>query len=280
MQTTIFRHAVVAAVSVAALLCPAPGAAQPNVDWDAVEITVHHVAGGVHYLEGRGGNIGLSIGDDGVVMIDDQFAPLTDRIVMAIRGVSNGNIRFLINTHVHPDHTGGNENLGNMGVVILAHDRVRVRLADRLPEVALPVLTYSDTATIHLNGEQVHVFPVPPAHTDGDSFIHFRGSDVLHLGDVFRTVAFPVIDTNNGGTLEGTIAALGIAVGLAGPHTKIIPGHGEVSSREDVMEFRDMVLASPTESRNSSRKVRLTTRSLTPIQRPSTTTSGATRHAS
>ena len=243
MQTTIFRHAVVAAVSVAALLCPAPGAAQPNVDWDAVEITVHHVAGGVHYLEGRGGNIGLSIGDDGVVMIDDQFAPLTDRIVMAIRGVSNGNIRFLINTHVHPDHTGGNENLGNMGVVILAHDRVRVRLADRLPEVALPVLTYSDTATIHLNGEQVHVFPAPPAHTDGDSFIHFRGSDVLHLGDVFRTVAFPVIDTNNGGTLEGTIAALGIAVGLAGPHTKIIPGHGEVSSREDVMEFRDMVLA-------------------------------------
>ncbi|MDP6609053.1 MAG: MBL fold metallo-hydrolase, partial [Vicinamibacterales bacterium] len=196
----------------------------------------------VHYLEGRGGNIGLSIGEDGVVMIDDQYAPLTDRIVRAIEDVSNGDIRFVINTHVHPDHTGGNENLGRMGVVILAHDRVRVRLAGRLPEAALPVLTYSDTATIHLNGEQVHAFPVPPAHTDGDSFIHFRGSDVLHLGDVFRTVAFPVIDRNNGGTLDGTIAALGMAVGVAGPETKIIPGHGVVSSREDVMAFRDMIL--------------------------------------
>jgi glyoxylase-like metal-dependent hydrolase (beta-lactamase superfamily II) len=216
--------------------------AQQNVDWDAVEISIHHVAGNVHYLQGRGGNIGLSIGEDGVIMIDDQFAPLTDRIVSAIGEVSNGDIRFLINTHVHPDHTGGNENLGKMGVVILAHDRVRVRLASRLPEVALPVLTYSDTATIHLNSEQVHVFPVPPAHTDGDSFIHFRGSNVLHLGDVFRTVAFPVIDTNNGGTLKGTIAALGMAIGLAGPETKIIPGHGEVSRREDVMEFRDMIL--------------------------------------
>jgi glyoxylase-like metal-dependent hydrolase (beta-lactamase superfamily II) len=197
----------------------------------------------VHYLEGRGGNIGLSIGEDGVVMVDDQYAPLTNRIVMAIEDVSNGDIRFVINTHVHPDHTGGNETLGRMGIVILAHDRVRVRLAGRLPDAALPVLTYSDTATIHLNGEQVHAFPVPPAHTDGDSFIHFRGSDVLHLGDVFRTVAFPVIDRNNGGTLEGTIAALGMAVGVAGPETRIIPGHGEVSSREAVMAFRDMILA-------------------------------------
>ena len=242
MQITLFRSAVITAVAATALLYPTPGVAQQNVDWDAVEISIHHVAGNVHYLQGRGGNIGLSIGEDGVVMIDDQFAPLTDRIVSAIGEVSNGDIRFLINTHVHPDHTGGNENLGKMGVVILAHDRVRVRLASRLPEVALPVLTYSDTATIHLNSEQVHAFPVPPAHTDGDSFIHFRGSNVLHLGDVFRTVAFPVIDTNNGGTLKGTIVALGMAIGLAGPETKIIPGHGVVSSREDVMEFRDMIL--------------------------------------
>ena len=242
MQITLFRSAVITTVAATALLYPTPGVAQQNVDWDAVEISIHHVAGNVHYLQGRGGNIGLSIGEDGVVMIDDQFAPLTDRIVSAIGEVSNGDIRFLINTHVHPDHTGGNENLGKMGVVILAHDRVRVRLASRLPEVALPVLTYSDTATIHLNSEQVHAFPVPPAHTDGDSFIHFRGSNVLHLGDVFRTVAFPVIDTNNGGTLKGTIAALGMAIGLAGPETKIIPGHGVVSSREDVMEFRDMIL--------------------------------------
>ena len=216
--------------------------AQQNVDWDAVEITTHHVAGTVHYLAGRGGNIGLSIGDDGVVMVDDQFAPLTDRIVETIRGISNGNIRFLVNTHVHGDHVGGNENLGRMGIPIVAAERVRLRLAERLPAVALPVLTYDEPVTIHLNGEDVRLIPVPPAHTDGDTFIHFRGSDVLHLGDVFRTVAFPVIDRNNGGTLDGTIEALGIAAGIAGPGTKIVPGHGVVSSREDVIEFRDMII--------------------------------------
>ena len=216
--------------------------AQQNVDWDAVEISTHHVAGTVHYLAGQGGNIGLSIGDDGVVMIDDQFGPLTDRIVEAIRGISNGNIRFLINTHVHGDHTGGNENMGRMGVDIVARERVRLRLAETLPAVALPVLTYSEPVTIHLNGEDVHLIPVPPAHTDGDTFIHFPASDVLHLGDVFRTVAFPVIDRNNGGTLDGTIEALGIAAGMAGPDTMIVPGHGVVSSRADVIEFRDMVI--------------------------------------
>ena len=216
--------------------------AQQNVDWDAVEISTHHVAGTVHYLAGRGGNIGLSIGDDGVVMIDDQFAPLTDRIVEAIRGISNGSIRFLINTHVHGDHVGGNENLGRMGIAIVATERVRLRLAERLPAVALPVLTYNEPVTIHLNGEDVRLIPVPPAHTDGDTFIHFRDSDVLHLGDVFRTVAFPVIDRNNGGTLDGTIEALGIAAGIAGRGTRIVPGHGVVSSRDDVIEFRDMVI--------------------------------------
>ncbi len=216
--------------------------AQQNADWDAVEISTHHVAGTVHYVAGRGGNIGLSVGDDGVIMIDDQFAPLTDRIVEAIGGISNGNIRFLINTHVHGDHTGGNENMGRMGVNILAQDRVRSRLAEQLPAIALPVLTYSDAIRIHLNGEEVEILPAPPAHTDGDSFIHFKGSDVLHLGDAFRTVAFPVIDRGNGGTLDGTIEALGIAAGIAGPDTKIVPGHGVVSSREDVIEFRDMVI--------------------------------------
>ena len=237
------RLAVAIAVAlVAAFVVVYTPRAQQNVDWDAVEISTHHVAGTVHYLAGRGGNIGLSIGDDGVVMIDDQFAPLTDRIVEAIGGISNGNIRFLINTHVHGDHTGGNENLGRMGIDIVAQERVRLRLAETLPEVALPVVTYNDPVKIHLNGEDVHLIPVPPAHTDGDSFIHFQGSDVLHLGDVFRTVAFPVIDRNNGGTLDGTIEALGIAAGLAGPDTRIVPGHGVVSGRADVIEFRDMVI--------------------------------------
>ena len=213
-----------------------------DVDWDAVEIATHHVRGTVHYVSGRGGHVGLSVGDDGVIMIDDQFAPLTDRILEAIRGISNGDIRFVINTHVHGDHVGGNENLGRMGLMIMAQDRVRSRLAESLPEAALPSVTYSEDVTIHLNGEEVHIFPVPASHTDGDSVIHFRDSDVMVVGDVFRTVAFPVIDHNNGGSLPGTIETLGIIAGRAGPDTLILPGHGEVSRREDVVEFRDMVI--------------------------------------
>ncbi len=217
--------------------------AQEPVDWDAIDLRISHVAGNIHMLEGRGGNIGLSIGDDGVIMIDDQFAPLTDRIVAAIGEVTDEEIRFLINTHVHGDHVGGNENLGNAGVLIFANDRVRMRMVDAsTAHAALPVVTFSDTATLHLNGEEVHVFSVPPAHTDGDSFIHFRGSDVLHLGDVFRTNNFPYMDLSNGGGLPGTLDALAIAIGMAGPDTAIIPGHGNVSTRDDVVEFRDMIL--------------------------------------
>tara|TARA_S200000501_G_scaffold372256_1_gene416912 strand:- start:241 stop:1152 length:912 start_codon:yes stop_codon:yes gene_type:complete len=221
------------------LLTPASHAQQ---DFSNVEIVAHHVAGSVYYLQGAGGNIGLSIGEDGVVMIDDQYAPLTDKILAAIRQLNEGEIRFVINTHVHGDHTGGNENLGKLGILILARDEVRVRLAAQSPAAALPVLTYSDAITIHLNGEEVYAFPVPPAHTDGDTFIHFVDSDVIHTGDVFRTTAFPVIDTNNGGNLDGSIQALGLLIGTAGPDTLILPGHGDVSSRMDVMGFRDMIL--------------------------------------
>ena len=225
-------------VSILFLSLPAMG----QRDLSGVDIVANHVAGSFYYLQGAGGNIGLSIGEDGVVMIDDQFAPLTDKILEAIRELNDGEIRFVINTHVHPDHTGGNENLGNMGILILARDEVRVRLRASLPKEALPVLTYSDAITIHLNGEEVYAFPVAPAHTDGDTFIHFRNSDVIHAGDVFRTTAFPVIDTNNGGTLDGTLEALGTLVGKSGPDKKIVPGHGEVSSRMEVMGFRDMIL--------------------------------------
>ena len=212
-------------------------------DFAGVELKMHPVAGSVYMLEGRGGNIGLSIGDDGVIMIDDQFAPLTDRIVAAIGEVTDEEIRFLINTHVHGDHVGGNENLGKAGVLIFANDRVRMRMAAAsTAHAALPVVTFSDTATLHLNGEEVHAFSVPPAHTDGDSFIHFRGSDVLHLGAVFRTNNFPYMALSNGGGLPGTLDALAIAIGMAGPDTAIIPGHGNVSTRDDVVEFRDMIL--------------------------------------
>ncbi len=214
--------------------------AQP--DFRDIEIIPHHVAGNFYYLEGRGGNIGVSVGEDGVVMIDDQFAPLTGKILEAIRSLNDGEIRFLINTHVHGDHTGGNENLGKMGVLILARDEVRVRLQEVSPKDALPVLTFRDAITIHLNGEEVFAFPVPPAHTDGDTFIQFMESDVIHAGDVFRTTAFPYIDLENGGTLDGTLQALGILIGTAGPDTMIVPGHGVPSSRMDVMAFRDLII--------------------------------------
>lgn len=238
---TLNRHCRMA-IYLAPVLFLFSSAVNAQRDYSDVEIQAHHVAGTYYYLEGAGGNIGLSVGEDGVVMIDDQFAPLTDKIVAAIGALSDGEILFLINTHVHGDHTGGNENLGKMGVLILARDEVRVRLAEQSPDDALPVLTFNDSITIHANGEEIYVFPVPPAHTDGDSYIYFKGSDVLHAGDVFRTVAFPVIDLANGGTLDGTIEGLGLAIGLAGPNTKIVPGHGAVSTREDVMEFRDMVI--------------------------------------
>ncbi len=230
----------VLAGSAALLLAVTSAFAQ--TDYSMVQIIPHHVAGNIHYLEGAGGNIGLSIGDDGVVMIDDQFAPLTEKILAAIKTLNDGEIRFLINTHIHGDHTGGNENLGRMGIIILARDEVRVRMLAASPKEALPVLTFSEDMTIHLNGEETHIISVPPAHTDGDAFIYFANSNVIHMGDVFRTTGYPFIDTANGGTLQGSIDALGVAIGMAGPATKIIPGHGGVSTREDVMRFRDMII--------------------------------------
>jgi glyoxylase-like metal-dependent hydrolase (beta-lactamase superfamily II) len=213
-------------------------------DMSQVQIRAHPVANGIYYLEGQGGNIGLSVGEDGVVMIDDQFAQLTDRILAAIRQINPGEIRFVINTHVHGDHTGGNENLGRMGILILARDAVRVRMAAaaNAVEEALPVLTFSEPISVHLNGGTLRTIPVAPAHTDGDSFIHFVEADVIHAGDVFRTIAYPYIDLATGGTLQGTLDALGVLIGMSGPNTKIIPGHGTVATRADVIAFRDMIL--------------------------------------
>ena len=240
MKTLSNLEGVALILAVWSTLLPAEAYAQGR--FDNVEIVAHHVAGSVYYLAGQGGNIGVTVGEDGVVMIDDQFAPLTDKIVAAIRGISDAEIRFLINTHVHGDHTGGNENLGRMGVLILARDEVRVRLSAQSPAEALPVLTYSDAITIHLNGGEVHAAPLAPAHTDGDSYIHFRDDDVIHAGDVFRTTGYPYIDTANGGTLWGTLDALAELAGLGGPNTMYIPGHGGVSTRGDIVEFRDMIL--------------------------------------
>jgi cyclase len=231
-----------------ALLAQAAFGQGQQVDFSTVEIKTHEVAGSIHYLEGQGGNVGLSVGDDGVIMIDDQFAPLSEKLTAAIRKLSEKPIRFLINTHVHGDHVGGNENFGKMGIAIVAHDNVRGRLTKGVnnqpppPAVAWPIVTYADSVVFHLNGDTVTVKKVANSHTDGDSVIHFANANVIHAGDVFRTTGYPGVDANNGGTVKGTIEALQTIIEMAGPDTKIIPGHGTVSTRQDVIEFRNMVV--------------------------------------
>lgn len=211
-------------------------------DFDEVQINVHPVAGQVYYIEGRGGNIGLFVGDDGVFLIDDQFAPLTDKIVAAIRLLSDEPIRFLVNTHLHPDHTGGNENFGKIGALVFGHDNVRRQMQISAYTQEPPLVTYSQDVSFHINGETVHVFKTPDAHTNGDSYIFFKGSNVIHAGDVYRTTSYPYIDTNNGGSFLGTIKALELLVDVADGDTKIIPGHGVISNAEEAQAFLDMLL--------------------------------------
>ena len=210
--------------------------------FDEVEINVHPVAGQVYYIEGRGGNIGLFVGDDGVFLVDDQFAPLTDKIVAAIRPLSDKPIRFLVNTHLHPDHTGGNENFGKMGALIFGHDNVRRQMLISAYTQEPPLVTYSQDVSFHINGETVHVFKTPDAHTNGDSYIYFKGSNVIHAGDVYRTTSYPYIDINNGGSFLGTIKALELLVDVSDDDTKIIPGHGVISGTGEVQAFLDMLL--------------------------------------
>lgn len=210
--------------------------------FDEVEINVYPVAGQVYYIEGRGGNIGLFVGDDGVFLVDDQFAPLTDKIVAAIRPLSDKPIRFLVNTHLHPDHTGGNENFGKMGALIFGHDNVRRQMLISAYTQEPPLVTYSQDVSFHINGETVHVFKTPDAHTNGDSYIYFKGSNVIHAGDVYRTTSYPYIDINNGGSFLGTIKALELLVDVSDDDTKIIPGHGVISGTGEVQAFLDMLL--------------------------------------
>ena len=211
-------------------------------DMDAVEMIVHPVAGNVSYIEGRGGNIGLFHGDDGVFLIDDQYAALTDKIVAAIRTVSSAPIRFLINTHLHPDHTGGNENFGKMGTVIFGHDNTRKQMFLSDYDEEPPLITFSEDMSFHINGETVHVFKTPDAHTNGDVYIKFMTSNVIHTGDVYRTTSYPYIDTNNGGSFLGTIKAYDLLIERSDADTKIIPGHGVISNVGEVKAFRDMML--------------------------------------
>ena len=213
------------------------------------EPTVSEVADGIYLLAWQGGNIGISIGDDGVVLVDDQYAPLAPRNLAALRELTDAPLRFVLNTHWHGDHTGGNEAMAGEGALIIAHDNVRKRLAEGLllREVppatgdALPVVTFDSAVTLHFNGETVHAFHVDPAHTDGDSVVHFRNADVIHTGDLFFNGIYPFIDGQSGGSVQGVIDAASRVLELCKPTTKVIPGHGPLADCDDLRAYRDML---------------------------------------
>jgi cyclase len=231
------------------------GRSWAQTDWSKVEIKAQQLSETVWMLTGAGGNMGLSAGADSVFLIDDQFAPLAPRIKAAIARITPRPVQWVLNTHFHFDHTGGNEAFGSAGAVIVAHDNVRRRMStDQLlglagstqtqkaaPKAALPVVTVPGDIRFHVNGEELHAFHVPRAHTDGDLIVHFTGSDVVHLGDVFFNGFYPFIDGGSGGTPEGVIAAYDRVLALAGEKTRLIPGHGPLASRADLQTQRDML---------------------------------------
>ena len=229
------------------------GALAQQRNFDAVQIKTTKVADGIYMLEGEGGNIGVSAGEDGVFLIDDQFAPLTPKITAAIGAISDKPIRFLINTHWHGDHVGGNENFGKAGVVIVAHDNVYKRMSvggaiqmlkqsyAPAPKAALPVISFSETATFHLNGDDVTSIHLPPAHTDGDSLVRFAKANVIHAGDVFAAYRYPFIDVESGGSVKGVLRAIDRLLPMLDDDTKLIPGHGGLSGKKDVLAYRKMI---------------------------------------
>jgi cyclase len=204
---------------------------------DDVTIDVIEVADGIYMLTGQGGNIGLSVGDDGAFLIDDQFASLTEKILDAVASVTDRPVKFVFNTHHHGDHTGGNAGLAAAGALIVAHDNVRVRLADAAAG-ARPVITFTDAVTFHQNGEDIHAFHVANAHTDGDGVVHFRNTNVIHAGDTFFSGHYPYIDIDGGGSVDGLIAAVDRITALVDGDTRIIPGHGPLSDADDLRRYR------------------------------------------
>jgi glyoxylase-like metal-dependent hydrolase (beta-lactamase superfamily II) len=246
MRAVCFGLAIAAAAATPALA--------GQQDFSQVQIKTTRVAGNFYTLEGSGGTIGVLTGPDGVLMVDAQFAPLGDKIVAAIKQISDGRIRFLINTHVHGDHTGGNENIAKTGATILARENLRTRLAKPAPQangqpgvpappMALPVLTYDSPILIHMNGEDVQLVPVPVAHTDGDTMVYFPTANVIMTGDFYRSLGYPNIDRANGGTMNGMLAGFDAILKLGRADTKIIPGHGAAVDKAAVAAHRDMMVA-------------------------------------
>ena len=224
-----------------------------SVSWSCaqqeVNIQTHQLSDRVYMLVGQGGNIGVSVGEDGVFLIDDQFAPLTPKILEAVRAISKKPLHFVVNTHYHGDHTGGNANLHQEGATIIAHNNVRTRLLEPKrdgssnPKEALPVITFNDELSLHMNGESVSVYHVQNAHTDGDAVLYFTESNVVHTGDTYFKDRYPYIDLNSGGSVDGYIAAVKRSLMLMDDSTKIIPGHGSLATKQDYQNFLMMLEA-------------------------------------
>ena len=246
MKRVLMAFALVTMAGAGSLL------AQQN--FDSVVVRSQPAGRGVHMLTGSGGNIALAVGDDFAFLVDDQFAPLTAKILAAVRGVTDKPVRFLVNTHWHGDHAGGNENMAKAGVILVAHDNVRTRLSTEQfiamfntrvppsPKGALPVVTFVESVTFHLGNETVHVVHVPPAHTDGDAIVHFAQANTIHMGDNYFKDMYPFVDLDSGGSFEGVIRAVDIAMGYTNDSTRIIPGHGPMATRADLKKYRDVLV--------------------------------------
>jgi len=233
-------------------------AAQQQPDFSKVQIKVTKVSGNIYMLQGEGGNIAASVGEDGIVIVDDQFAPLADKIQAALKnlGITDKPVRFVINTHYHGDHTGGNAPFANSGSTIIAQDNVRKRLetggaagnggsvkmeVPPAPKAALPVITFEHDVTVHLNGEDIRALHFPAGHTDGDAVIFFPKNNVVHMGDDFVRYGFPFIDVTSGGSVQGMISAMEKVSAQLPPDVKVIPGHGDLSNLDDVRAFVQML---------------------------------------
>jgi cyclase len=247
-MTRMFVSALAGALLLGGGVAPALAA---DDEFAKVEIKVHKVAGNVYMLEGEGGNIGVSVGPDGIVIVDDEFAPLAPKIKAALRGITDKPVRFVLNTHYHGDHTGGNVVFGESAAII-AHENVRSRLASGsrarngrerppAPKAALPVITFRDAVSVHLNGEEIRALHFPTGHTDGDSMIYFVGSNVVHTGDDFVTYGYPFIDLGAGGSVKGLVANWEKALTILPADVKVIPGHGPISTLADVRRFLGML---------------------------------------
>jgi glyoxylase-like metal-dependent hydrolase (beta-lactamase superfamily II) len=231
----------------AALLALGP-AARAQRDVSDVQVTATHLAGGVHMLTGAGGNIGVSVGADGILIVDDQFAPLADKIRAALGQIGKGKLRFVLNTHYHADHTGGNPVFGPEAPII-AHDNVRSRLAaqpEPMPPAGLPLITFDHSLSVHFNGEEIRLQHFPGGHTDGDSVVYFSGSNVVHMGDDFFSGTFPFIDLDAGGSVQGVIRAVEAVLDRLPAGAKIIPGHGPLSDAGGLRDYLGMLRETST----------------------------------